>query len=521
MPTPSARRLLAALALLSSAAGCGIQDREAIQAAAEGVPRLARESEGPPGRVSRGNVVLANSVFLGGGTVLSRAREPLPAAVERPDAVRLRILDPVPGRLIAEAIAEASRIPVRIPDVRSAVVGAPGDPLAREAAFFFEGPASGAWNTFSRLYDVDWTYDRGVVVLQPLVTRTYPLPIQPALRPVASAGQGEGALQPATEDSAAILADIATTLGQIVVAPARFSVNEAESSVVVTASPEVQAVVADAIRRTAELRSRPLAVRVDVLTIETSDTDTLATDLSFLFSDILANSAVSYTSLAGGGAVGGILRGGAAPGATGVQSLITALNRAGLSTRDEGETIYTQSGVASVTRRTLEVFYVSGSTSNIVNQTVQTSQQLEQLEVGFRLSLRPSLQPGGRVVVAFDLSTDSLVSLEDVRDDNGRLVQQIPRVERQQRARFVPMAAGETLVVGAYTLAQGARLDAGPVTSRAWFLGGQRTTETGRTVSVILLTPQVLTPAQPPFDAGQGVAGRRLVEAPVPRTGLP
>jgi hypothetical protein len=519
-------RLLLLGTLCALVAGCAGDERKEIASQYAVMKPLAEEGKGARGGKANGGFVATDTRWLGTGIFINQHGAPLPARVQH-----VSVENGGMGlRDILEMLATRTGIPIRPPAAmgKKGEGGVGKDPLERPMPSSVNGTLETVLDRLAAYYGVSWRFQDSVIDVQRWETRTFPLAVESDLKGKVSTGTGGGKdagdAGGGDGDGLAMLKDVEAAVKILVGDEGEVHLAASTGDITVETTVPRMREVERRIKEFNRAHTPNIAVTVKIIELSVST----GNDLSFSLANVIQNMAGhgqlgAFQSLAGqGNGLFGLVSAGRnsagvnIAGGGSVDAVVGALSSIGEVASQEGAYITTTSdGQKSVTRQK-EVPYIESTTQILgsVSGPGQVVQKQAVKLVGFALRIKPSILPGGRIKMNFDVAADTVGKIVNVTNSAGDVTQQLVPVNRNRTEYSVNLAAGDVAVIGGYEINDVRADDAAPLAARIPLLGGHRNTAGTRIVSVIVVSPSVMAPmpARPSDRAVQVMATPEVVQ---------
>lgn len=484
-------------------------------------------------------VQIKEDVYVSASALKLETGDPLPAHLEKADAITISRAAPVGLSEVASAITDAAKIPVVVaassPGQGQAAAApvAAGDPLAAGAdplasalgamisapttptgmmQVKYRGSLSGLLNLVASNFNVSWTYTGGRIVLQSMVTRTFEVAALPISQEMSfelgsgnsggeEGGAGGAGQKASTKSAFDVWAEIKTSIESIVGGAGTFSVSPATGTVSVTAAPNVLAQVSTYVNGINQRLQDQVALSVKVLSVAMNKGEDFQFDIGVALQDAgryglaLGSLGPAAAPTSGTGGLGWAIVD-ASSNLNGTNGIITALSNAG------NVSIVTSASVTTVSGQPvpLQVARERGYLKNVsrdtdINGTVNTTYETANVTTGFNLHLVPRVQSDGTIMLQYGVNISELVGEQDGFDifeptDDIRV--QLPNVDQRNFVQSVIVPNGSTLALAGFERVQASAAKTGQGNPGFFFLGGGKTSSMRREVVVILITPTKL-----------------------------
>lgn len=382
----------------------------------------------------------------------------------------------------------------------------------------YVGPLSGLLDRVSSQVGADWEYRGGRIKFLGAQTVTYTIwALGSSAKTSSSVGGGGsssvfGAASPATTErsiNADYWKDLRAGLEAIIPTNgARYSVNQSNGTIVLTAYQNVQERVADYVARENARLSRQVAVKVDVLAFAAEDNDTRSANLGLVMANAATgfglNMASAANQISDGVNIGTQIlenSNNVTEDFSGSSAVLRALSSRGKVSMLKSVSVMAMNNAPTPISIMSEKAYLAGTSSTTDGQTGETSTEVETGVVnnGMNMVVTPRILSSGEVNLDYTMNLSTLTNLEKFETDSMSV--QLPEVETRNIMQSVNMESGSTMVIAAYNEQRNARNQSGPFDPRLWGLGGKDGFSKENTQIVILMTPVVIEK--------QNIPGRR------------
>lgn len=422
----------------------------------------------------------------------------------------------------------------------------------------FQGRLSEFLNQMSAHFSVNWEYSNGEIRIFKNVTRTYTvhaLPFSVGLESTMSAqsssqetgggtgGSGTGGTTTGSNQTVdakiniEIWKDISGAVNAIVGNYGYVTTAISTGTITVTAPPPIIARVQDYLEGQNERLKKQIAVSVQVLNLQISDTDSYGFDLQaifqkagnfgFSFGDLggaissiagtaagsatnaysgMASSINSAGTPGGSGASFGIVS--PTSGWRGTNGVIQALSTAGRLTVRTTASVTTLNGIPAP----LQVANTRGYVSNIMvtafpsfgagSPTSETQLTTSTVTTGFSLSILPRINADSTgILMQFGISLSDLNGpdggFNNYTTPDGTETVQLPNIDSRNFVQQAFVPNGSTLVLAGFEQQTNDQNSTGVGSAAFMGLGGSQQGTATRVILVILMTPVVLSNSVP------------------------
>lgn len=510
-------------ALVSAATACSLSTsmdatlEKEVKAAA-----VLQETAKAPTIAAPDDVVrVKNDIWLGDTSEVEYDGEPLPAYLENSKGVTLISNRPITLYEIGDMLNKITSIKVRFaPDLEETITASAqankptADKINADWAepdkmlVSYRGPLSGLLDEISSRFGIWWKYNKNELYFYKNITRTfvlYSLPTKPSLSVnVGGSADGEGGNSELSLSSTAeieLWGNIEKAITSMISANAKLTIDSANGTISLTATPNDIAKVAKFINEQNARLSRQVAVSVKVLQVSVSDNDTYGLDLNAAFDDGKSSVSVISPTNTFGTEVTKNMEMRLMPGNWNINASITALSTQGTTNMITSGTVTTLNNKPApiqVVRKQNYISEITKTNSGGDGDYYDISTETEEIETGFTLDILPRILEHGRLLLMFNLTLSDLISLEKVPlggnsegEDDGQYIQN-PIIESRGFTQEVALKSGESLVLTGYERVENSSEKTGVGSATNSLLGGSAVADKSRSILVIILTPVIL-----------------------------
>lgn len=473
-----------------------------------------------------------DDIWLGNSSVKISQGDSLPEEMEEEDALTITIAQEASLPFIANEIAEATGLHVRLDSLKAS------DSLPTETVpVDYTGTLSGLLDYVSNRYGVWWRYKNRTISFYTKETRIfniYALPVETNISNSLS-GATMGSSDSSSSNSSSSLTssanlalwdNIEQSLKQIVGENGELAFSRVAGTVTITASPFVIKEAAEWINDFNQKLARQVAISVKVLQVNVSNQDNYGFDLGLVFknSDILGTFSSAY-SLGAADPAGTLSMMLLKPDSkwTNSKAIIQAfsvLGKTALVTSASATTLNNKVAPIQITTQENYVKETNVSTSGSgTDRSVDVDMETDTLNYGFMMEVLPRILNHGNLILMFSLNLTDLVSLTNFsssgvgsnsessdeektnseKDDDDETsaedtatVVQLPKIQTRGFIQEIAMRSGSTLVLSGFEQVNHTTMSSGIGKAKMGLLGGSALSQNTRDVIVILLTPEVL-----------------------------
>lgn len=539
------KTLLAVLAA-TTASGC-VSQRAASDIRHNGSEssNLLNEARAPLPAVQKNSINSHGDVFVGTKSVLNEHGDPLPQRVEKANGVTIKNGNAsISLKEVATVITSETKIPVviaaNIPAAASAPAAIPQQPAADfatgpvptgfpldqalqeiqgqaapttltaspvsagnggEMVLNFHGRLSDLLDLVAANFNVNWKYERGKIVIDSTITRSFDVPALPMVTSLGFAmgalGENAGGANAKTDVTVNVYEELTTALGKLV--GDSYSINRSTGVVTVTGSPAIVDRARGYIDNLNVRLKDQVALSVKVYSVTVRDSEDFALNLAGVFKgakdSVTLGGAGTAAALAGGGSLGWALideksqynGSNAAVKALSERGDVSVVTTASLTTVN-GQPVPLQVGQDRdyVKEITVEKDEEAGTES--------TTFETDEVSTGFALQMMPRIQRNGDVLLQYGINIKELVGANDGFDERtiGDNTVQLKRLNQRNFIQNANIPYGQTLVLAGFEQVKSSTTNSGTGHPLFSLLGGSAASSKEREVIVIMITPTVL-----------------------------
>lgn len=481
---------------------------------------------GDRANVLPGGVQLSDEIYVGatrerGGTAAS-----LPARVQSPSAVTLKASRAMDLPTIAARLSEITGIqhvvslgptgtivsapasagipmvvaPGQEPPAPAVNAVAPTQVVGSEVSGRtmipnFSGSLSRVLDEVSGVFDVEWGYEGGRVVLRDYVTRQYHVSALPTSTTgsssIGGSGTGGGSSSSMTADSEVALdmwADVRTALAGLAGAGSNIALSPSTGMITVTAKTGDQGRIAAYIQDINSVANQQMTIDVNVLTVTLRDQNSYGIDLNSIFAGGSTNIEGSSNA---GTSDGGSVNIGVVSGNFSLSAVVRALS-------SEGRVSVAQRAGTTTSNNRLTPINVVDSTSYVKGMTFQrdsngnvisSDPDIETVDTGFQMQLLPRVMNNSEIMLQYNIRLSELASLTEVVSDSGSY--QLPQISETAMQQQAVLSNGQTLIIAGFERNRISSTDEG-VSRGAPGIGGTRDATKNRVATVIMMRPTLV-----------------------------
>lgn len=556
-------KLLLAVLAASTAASCATKEathdiHSSVNEAANMLPTAAA----PLPAVEKNTINNHSAVFVGSTSVINENGDPLPDRVEKADSIVVISATSVSLREVAGLITQKAKIPVVVaadvgvptsaqngsaPAAAAPAAAAPatagaaaagavsspqfasgpmpaGFPLqqalseissntpsaaltaqpsasAGQMRVDFKGKLSDLLDLVATNYNVAWKYERGKIVLESTVTRSFDVPALPMVTSLGftlgQTGTDAGGATAKTDVTVNVFDELKDALGKLVGADA-FSINRSTGVVAVTGSPASVDRARQYIENLNVRLADQVALSVKVYAVTVKDEDDFALNLAGVFKDsknsINLAGAGTAAAITGGGSLGWALVDGASQ-FNGSDAAVQALSTRGDVSVVTTASLTTVNGQPVPLQVGQDRDYIKEiKQEEDDNSNITTTFTPDSVSTGFALQMMPRIQRNGDVLLQYGVNIKELVGADDGFDTRviGGNTVQLKRLNQRNFIQNANIPYGKTLVLAGFEQVRSSATNSGVGHPLFPLLGGSSNASKEREVIVIMITPTVL-----------------------------
>lgn len=541
------KTLLAVLAA-TTASGC-VNQRAAndIRSSSSESSNLLSEAKAPLPAAQKNVINTHGDVFVGTKSIVNERGEPLPQRVEKANGVTIKNGSAAIGiKEVANIITAETKIPVVIAANVPVATSAPAQQQMQQqpqSPEFASGPipqgfpldqalqelsqtnspgtisaTPGSYNNGSMVlnyhgrlselldlvaanFNVSWKYERGKIVIDSTITRSFDVP---ALPMVTSLGFALGEMQETaagahakTDVTVNVFEELTAALSKL--AGDGFSINRSTGVVTVTGSPAVVDRARNYIENLNARLKDQVALSVKVYSVTIKDNEDFALNLAGVFKgakdSVTLGGAGTAGAIAGGGSLGWALIDGTSQ-YNGSNAAVKALSERGDVSVVTTASLTTVNGQPVPLQVGQDRDYVKQITVEKDTEagTENTTFETDSVSTGFALQLMPRIQRNGDVLLQYGVNIKELVGTDDGFDERtiGDNTVQLKRLNQRNFIQNANIPYGQTLVLAGFEQVRSSTNNSGTGHPLFSLLGGSASASKEREVIVIMITPTVL-----------------------------
>lgn len=384
--------------------------------------------------------------------------------------------DGMPG---SDARTPARRLQAPTPAASSAVTMRPN----------LKGPLSEILNQVTNVFDVEWSYSDGRILLRDFVTRKYQISALPSTSS-GSSTIGANEIVSTSEIGSDIWSEVEASIGGIVGEGASIAIGRTTGLVTVTARVGDQERIADYVKQLNGSIGQQISFDINVLTVTLDESDRSGLDISAAFrgSSFTSNGSSGLSSEIGGVNIGLI------DGAWSVEAIVGALSRQGrvsVQTRAGATTSNNRMAPIQVIDKTaylaeVEVDDADGENNDGRPRIRRTAAEIE---TGFQMQIFPRVLNNRDIMVQYTVRLSELKEIKTFGEGNEAI--QLPEVSTTSFEQQAVLENGQTLVLAGF---ERRRAEVEDARGSRGILGYGRSNNaaSSRVATVMLITPRIL-----------------------------
>jgi type IVB pilus formation R64 PilN family outer membrane protein len=573
------KSMMGVLAASVAVSGCTVdrQASSNIGATQALVTQAHEQAAHPLPPADKAEVKLHDGVFVGTRSSRNENGDPLPSKFERPGGITIVRTSPIGLREVAAIVTEQTKIPLVVAAATPGGSGASGSsstadqsrdttakgqttapalaagpipsgfPLDQALAEIqgkgvvpqggqsgagvftassetansssiqmnYAGPLSGLLDIVSAHFNVAWRYEKGKIVLDQVVTRSFDVPALPIASSLSfdlssktnnsdSGNSSQSGSEAKTSSETDVFKEVDNAIGKLVGTGSSYSINKATGVVTVTANPATVSRVATYIQGLNERLSDQVALSVKIYAVTLNDANSFDLDVAGIF-----NKAGKYGINFGTGAAATAVPAlaGADKGAgvgwallnsdwNGSNALVNALATAGKVSEVQNINTTALNGIPVPIQVGEQRDYIRKiETTTDSDGNITYSIDPAEISTGFSMHLAPRIQRDGDVLLQYGLNISELTGADDGFDrfsvPNGPQLQ-LKRVKQRNFIQQARIPNNATLVLAGFDQIKSRSTKTGTGIADFSLLGGGRSASVEHEIIVIAITPTVL-----------------------------
>lgn len=379
----------------------------------------------------------------------------------------------------------------------------------------YSGPLSGLLDIVSAHFNVAWKYEKGKIVLDQVVTRSFDVPALPIAASLSfdlssktsnntNGSSSQSGSEAKTSSETDVFKEVDNAIGKLVGGASSYSINKATGVVTVTANPATVSRVATYIQGLNERLSDQVALSVKIYAVTLNDANSFDLNVAGIFNKAgkyginFGNAAAATAAPALGGADAGAGVGWALLNGdwTGSNALVNALATAGKVSEVQNINTTALNGIPVPIQVGEQRDYIRKvETTTDSDGNISYSIDPAEISTGFSMHLAPRIQRDGDVLLQYGLNISELTGADDGFDrfevpDGTKL--QLKRVKQRNFIQQARIPNNATLVLAGFDQVKSRSTKSGTGLADFPLLGGSRNASVEHEIIVIAITPTVL-----------------------------
>ena len=463
--------------------------------------RLTAEQLAAQRAAQRGEVLKVDRPYYGSQVEAergSRQGKPLPKALEGARGISIKLPGQADISKIAEAITQASDIPV---NVRTRYILPDGDvvevPIGTQMPVDYEGPLSRLMDQIAARMDVAWTHEDGGITIDRMITRNYRVPLPTSsteftsrLGGATGTEDGPTKINVETSQKSEPWADLKSRLTALTPTPAQLTVLRSSGRISVFGPPSVHKRVSTVLEDVEKVYGQRVGLEVGVYFLDVDEAEDFGLQTSGF--RIGQNIARAGSTIVVGGATGGQVR-----LRDGVSSLdLQALARDSSVVDFRLASTIAQSGqVAPISITRLKTYIKKSKIDSVQSGTSsRSSSEIEPGEVVYGLSIHalPRIIDNDRIQLFLTVLQSDLVGDEIKELSSGGTTIGAPELDQRSIQNQSILSPGEVLVLSGYEQNLSSTSRSGVGLFKAIGLGGKVNALNRKVRMVVLVRPTLI-----------------------------
>lgn len=274
------------------------------------------------------------------------------------------------------------------------------------------------------------------------------------------------------------------------------AVTEATGMITVTDTPTVLRAVEAYLKTVNEALGKQVMVSVEVYAVQSREEESFAVSWDLIYTALSRQLRIGYS----GGSVGPDVNSfsllsdpNGSSRMAGSQGIFGALSQIGKTSMLTNATVVTMSGQpvpVQVTRETSYLAQVTAGSGNLVSGNTGPTLTPGVVTTGFALNVLPRVMENGDVLLQYSLDLSSLDDL--TRVSSGGQSIQVPVKSNRNFLSRINMRSGQSLILGGLKQVNTSTSRQGPLTPQAWMFGGSDASRLDQAYLVVVITPNIL-----------------------------
>lgn len=262
-------------------------------------------------------------------------------------------------------------------------------------------------------------------------------------------------------------------------------------------TPMVLAQIEAQVENFNRIYSRQVQLDVQVYSVESNASDEYGTDFQLAWGQAAGKYGIGYQnngtgSTGSGPGLSAVINSGPFAGSS---LVLQALNSIGKSTLLTSGSVSSMSGQAVPMNVSTEQAYLQSYSTTLTSGDAGNSTTTLTPGVvtgGFSMHFTPNILDDSRVMLRYSIDLSSIDQIATFESPDGNSAIQLPTRSVRNFMQNVQLKSGQTMVLTGFQQNSDQTTNSGPVSSKAWFLGGKKNATKGVKTIVIVVTPKVL-----------------------------
>lgn len=304
-------------------------------------------------------------------------------------------------------------------------------------------------------------------------------------------------------DNGSIYEDIKQSIDAMVSSDGKFSISKQTGTITVTDTPTVLAKIDNYIEEINDVVNKRLLIKTEVYEVVSDENGDFGIDWDMVWSGSSKYGFDFGSALQEGTTPN--MKFGLLPGNgvfSGTQAFISALNKATDYSLVTTSTNYTTNGQPVPVQIANEKHYIKSVTTQTENSgnadsASNTRYQIEPgvVQSGFTMTINPRIDSEGDVAMQFAVDMSQLNSLDERQfgEEGSQFVIQQPDKTSKNFVQRVSVGSGKTIMINGFERAQNDSSTTSIGSKKTWLAGGKRSGGKTKVMTVILVTPYIMS----------------------------
>ncbi len=367
----------------------------------------------------------------------------------------------------------------------------------------YKGTVSGLLDVISSRAGLFWRYEKGQIVIMRNQTKTYLLDIMPGKTEFVSnmiselGGAGETTAKSVHETKTEIkpiisFESVEMSIKSMLSSGGQMAYSESIGTITVTDTPEIQNRIADYVKNINAIASKQIAIRTDVFEINSDENGDFDTNIMALF-DWKGDLNIGFEGsqlVFGKGSDSRVSDNRFSGDSSATLNLLRTNKNASLVT---SSTVYAMNGQPTPFQQMDEIGYLEkievttseGSEPQVSLTPGKTSQ-------GFSMMIMPRIISDGRVQMKFAVDSSRINSIDEFGTETAGKIQ-LPNRSTNKYEQLVTVRSGEALMIAGLERTENSAAIGSKFGRYSWILGGSQRGGKRKMMTMIVLTPYVMS----------------------------